>query len=191
MFAYNIVYVYTDTLEIILPITNYTEPFRSKLRKNCENTTECVLRAMFQKDIMIAIGSNFPYYLAFEYGVHDASKAVCFLHETIITVPNSVGMHKGNPLLDILDKHIRMCIEGGFTEKFWSQLKHTYQLQAVSSYDENEMYFVFSLNHLEPVFLLLICSYVICIIIFIFELGINKWMKMFSIFKERKKLRKS
>ncbi|KAJ9595885.1 hypothetical protein L9F63_012904 [Diploptera punctata] len=171
--ASNVTYGYIDTLDsIVLVELEYDEHRGVKHRVDCAGVTHCLLRAMFKGDIMLFTGVNFPYYLALKKGVHDVSKRVCFYHDIPMLVQISIGIHKGDPIMSILNEHVQKCLEAGIPEMFWSQLKHTYRLQAEKRSDENDLYFVFTVTLLAPAFILLFCGYVISFIVLIFEVFI-------------------
>ena len=173
-----LVYGYIEGVELLAPLFEYTDHLSPKHRTDCSDLVECAERAMFKADIVVFSGTMFSNFVALKNGVHDVDKFVCFFHELQFTAPTTTATHKGNPILPILDKHTRMWLEAGIADRFWSNLKHTYELQAEASFDDSDMYFVFSLNHMAPVFVVLICGYIISFIVFVYELGFNSWIKL-------------
>ncbi|KAJ9598746.1 hypothetical protein L9F63_026721 [Diploptera punctata] len=131
--------------------------------------SECVSSVMFNRKAFTPAISYFPSYLALASGFHDQSKVVCFLDESILTLPMSAGVPMGYPILHILNVHIRRCVEAGLLENYWSEIKHKINLK-VKQTDEESEYVVFSLTHLTPVFMLLVFGYVISTILFLCEL---------------------
>ena len=176
LFGNDVRYGYIDTLEMLASYYNYTDHLKAKTKVECLDITACVERAMFKADLTLLTGASFPYFLALKNGVSDVNKFVCFGPYIFMTALLSIGVHKGNPILPLLDKVVRRSIEGGFVEKYWSAVKHTYQLQAIKR-DEDDMYFVFSINHMQPVFVLLLGGYVVSFAVFVFELFSIKLMK--------------
>ncbi|KAJ9594453.1 hypothetical protein L9F63_014065 [Diploptera punctata] len=164
-----------DLVDQIIQISDNEEHLRMKSKIDCSYITGCVERAMFEKNLAVLTGSNFPYFLALKHGVTDVNRVVCFL-DTVFDVYVPIAMHVGNPLLPLLDRHIRQCVEAGVGEKFWSEVKHLLQLEAKRKYSENEMYFVFGLNHLGPVFILLLCGYSLSILVFVLEIIVGKFI---------------
>ncbi|KAJ9580358.1 hypothetical protein L9F63_003993 [Diploptera punctata] len=137
---------------------------------------ECVSSVMFDRSSFSAVITYFPSYVASLSGVKDQSKVVCFLDESISTVPMGAGLPMGSPLLDILNTHIKRCLEAGILEGYWSRIMHQVNLKANET-DEDGEYVVFSLTHLAPVFMLLFLGYFLCVILFICELILFKSRK--------------
>jgi Ligand-gated ion channel. len=175
VFGRGVAYGYIDTLEMLAPHYDYTDHLKAKTRVNYSDIIACVERCMFKADITLLVGVSIPYYVALKNGIHDVNKFVCFGPHIFMTAQLSIGVHRGHPILPLLDTHITRSFEGGFVEEYWSALKHTYKLQAIKR-DEDDMYFVFSMNHMQPVFVLLLCGYVVCFVVFVFELFSDKVM---------------
>ncbi|KAJ9595014.1 hypothetical protein L9F63_013680 [Diploptera punctata] len=179
----HIVFGEIDIVQIILD-PEYRDLISTQYVVNCGELTKCVLRAMFQKDMMTLTGANFPHYLALKHGVHDVSKVVCFFPDVVFNAQLGIAMHKGEPLLPMLNKYMRKCIEAGILTKYWSELKHTYRWEGFNKLSEDKLYFVFKLQHLWPVFILLFCGYVICFIVFNLEICMGMFRKFFRKMKK-------
>ncbi|KAJ9578749.1 hypothetical protein L9F63_005038 [Diploptera punctata] len=137
--------------------------------KECFDINECIRSVMFNREIFAIAVTYFPSYLASVSGFHEHSKIVCFLDKSIFSMPMGAAVPKGHPLLDILNIHIRRCLEGGLLETYWSKLKHEVNLKANYT-DEDSEFVVFSLTHLTPVFLLLFNGYILSLIMFASEI---------------------
>ena len=99
----------------------------------------------------------------------------------MVTSSMGVGLNKGSYLLTKLNSHLRRCIEGGLLETYWSNLIHNLSLKT-DMISEPSDFVVFGLNHLGPLFILLIFGYCLSAIIFLGELIVNQ----LKIWKSRK-----
>ncbi|KAJ9577217.1 hypothetical protein L9F63_006191 [Diploptera punctata] len=176
----NIIYGYVAMMDILSQFLGGDLHKAFEFREECPDFLNCTLRVMFKGDMVLANGYKFAYFSALSHGVYDVSKVACFLMD-LFTIQLSIFIHKGNPILYKLDKHVRLCTEIGIPEKFWSQTKHSYLLQAIGNYDESEMYFVFTLNHLLPVFLLFIICCFFSFVVLLIECAISKQRRIFRI----------
>ena len=160
-----------EMLELTAFSIGFNEFRKLKYREECASKVdECMSRTMFKGD-MIALNSiNFANFFALSKGVHDVRKVVCFLPVYRAAFQITIGVQRGDPIVHLLNKHIRMCTENGFVERFWSDLEHTFQLQAEHNYSEDEMYFVFTLDHLIPAFQILLLGYVLSSVVLVLEL---------------------
>ncbi|KAJ9584378.1 hypothetical protein L9F63_021272 [Diploptera punctata] len=139
---------------------------------------ECVNDVLFNGETFSLSLSYFPSFLASKAGVPDHSKVVCFLDNSITMIPMAVAVPVGHPLLDILNVHIRRCVEAGLLEGYWSKIKHDVNLKANKT-DEDGEFVVFSLNHLSPVFMLLLFGYILSTILLVCELTAS-WISQIS-----------
>ncbi|KAJ9580361.1 hypothetical protein L9F63_003996 [Diploptera punctata] len=124
---------------------------------------------MFKRKTFTTTTLVYPLHLARLSGFDDESKVVCYLDESIVTWAFGALLTKGHPLLQILNIHIKRCIEGGLLEGYWSKIKHDTNLKANKT-DENSEYVVFSLTHLSPLFIVLFFGYVLSVSSFLCEL---------------------
>ncbi|KAJ4431189.1 hypothetical protein ANN_19786 [Periplaneta americana] len=172
----NLKYGYVDIMELTASTTDYTEHklFPQSRRVDCSDVTNCMKRVILKRDIA-AIGAPIvSHYIASILGVDDEMKVVCFLEERLVFASNIALLPKGSPLLPHLNVLIRRTCEGGLVDKLWEETKHIALLTSEkrSTENGNDLYFVFSLSHLSPVFILLIVGLVICSFVFLLE---NTW----------------
>ncbi|KAJ9601664.1 hypothetical protein L9F63_000197 [Diploptera punctata] len=139
----------------------------------CENVAKCMERTMFEGDIVTVTSKQLAYYQAIANGIQDTSRVVCFLDEIIFSTYFVIGTHKGSPILYDLNKIINEHMEMGLIEKFSSLSIHSIKLKPIRERENVEDYFVFSIVHLAPVFIILICGCLLSSMVFIFELGIG------------------
>ncbi|KAJ9580362.1 hypothetical protein L9F63_003997 [Diploptera punctata] len=134
-----------------------------------DDVLECVQNVMFERNTFTTVVSYLPSYIASLSGVADESKVVCFLDEPILTISLGPVLPKGSPLLDVLNAHIRHCLEGGLLQVYWSKIKHEVKLKADQTDEEGE-YIVFNLTHLLPIFFVLLFGYLLSATVFLCEL---------------------
>ncbi|KAJ9601663.1 hypothetical protein L9F63_000196 [Diploptera punctata] len=151
-----------------------------KRQVECENLAKCMERTMFEGDIVTITLKHFAYYQAIANGIQDTSRVVCFLDEIIFSAYFVIGTHKGSPIMYDLNKIINEHMEMGLIKKFSSLSIHSIKLKPIRETENVEEYFVFSIVHLAPVFIILICGCLLSSTVFIFELGIGFCRKKFS-----------
>ncbi|PSN57905.1 Ionotropic receptor 634 [Blattella germanica] len=135
----------------------------------CEEPYGCI-RAVITHQNMSSLSSAYiPFYISKEMGLNDVSRFICFIEETVMTGYVSMGVRKGCPLLSLLDDHLTRSISAGLHQQYWSDLKHRVNLKAERT-EEEEMYFVFSMSHLAPIFGLLGSGFIISILSFTVEI---------------------
>ena len=120
--------------------------------------------------------SHFPKYLAAEAGVTDESSVVCSLVNPLAVLSLGIGLKKGSYLLTTLNSHLTRYMEGGLHETYWSNLKYNVSLKA-DLISETSDFVVFGLNHLGPLFILLILGYFLSAIVLIIEIIINQLIR--------------
>jgi hypothetical protein len=109
-------------------------------------------------------------YLSNEFGNQGEMKSPCYLEENIIYGSAVFLFTKGNPFVDQFNTHLRRCLEGGLVERYWAQLNHEALLRSRTKSDEDcsSMYFVFTLSHMGPAFIVLgfgyVCSIIVCLV---------------------------
>ena len=138
-------------------------------KKHCPSYAYCAEKVLFERKWATLVAEYFPYYIARRRGISKESEVVCYLDEIVMTGALSFGFPKGSPLLEVFNKYLYWCIEGGFLEEYWSRVKHDVNLKAKIE-DENETYFVFSLLHLSPVFVLLFIGCCFSVVVFVAEI---------------------
>ncbi|KAJ9573923.1 hypothetical protein L9F63_008696 [Diploptera punctata] len=156
-----------DIMEIMRELVNFNEliDFEKKIYSDFD---ECVSSVMFKGEMFSPSISYFPSYIASKSGVSDHSKFICFLDESVVTLQFGAVVPIGHPFLQILNVHIRRCLEGGLLETYWSKIKHEVHLKA-NVINENSEFVVFSLTHLSPVFVLLLFGYILGVSVFACE----------------------
>ncbi|KAJ9588518.1 hypothetical protein L9F63_018100 [Diploptera punctata] len=130
---------------------------------------ECIAGVMFGRQTFSPALDYFGSYIASVSGIQDQKKVVCFLDETVLTLPIGVGMIRGYPLLEMLNQHIRRSMEAGLLHAYWSKFKNEINLNSNNTEEDSE-YVVFNLTHLAPGFVLLFFGYILSVIIFLCEL---------------------
>jgi len=78
---------------------------------------------------------------------------------------------KGSPILNRLNTFLRRCQEGGLVEKYWTELKMDALLKNRPEFnnDISTSYFMFSLSHIGPAFIVLLFGYAVSFIVFLGE----------------------
>ncbi|KAJ9580368.1 hypothetical protein L9F63_004003 [Diploptera punctata] len=137
-----------------------------------DNIEECVRSVMFERNTFTIVPTYLASYVASLSGVTDESKVVCYLNDPIMTLPLGAILRKASPLLDLLNAHIRHSLEGGLLQVYWSKIKHDVKLKA-DQMDEVSEYVVFNLNHLLPIFIVLLFGYILSVTVFFIELLIK------------------
>ncbi|KAJ9595846.1 hypothetical protein L9F63_012969 [Diploptera punctata] len=151
----NVSFGITTLTPIVMDIMDYHAHDIFKHNTLCPTFRYCVEEVMFHRTVLTLIPQYYPSYIAGERGIADESKVVCFLPEVFLTSGLSVGISKGSPLLQIFNKYLTRCNEGGILDEYWSRLKHGMNLKANTSGISSEEYFVFSMEHLSPIFAIL------------------------------------
>ncbi|KAJ9595847.1 hypothetical protein L9F63_012970 [Diploptera punctata] len=166
----NITFGHTVFTPIIMAGLGYDK--HQKFRHNClcPSYRYCIENIILGENIAMIIPHYLALYFANEIGVSNDNEEVCFLDEILITTGLSVGVSKGSPLLSVFNKYLTRIMEGGILEECWSTIKHEVNLKANNSNSRHEEYFVFSMKHLNPIFVLLMMGCLLSTIIFIVEL---------------------
>ncbi|PSN37735.1 Ionotropic receptor 626 [Blattella germanica] len=165
----NIPYSIPNTAFILLGSIDYNPLPQLTSARNCANLYSCVETVMFHRNVFSVTPVALAFYIAHTRAVHDVHSVVCFLDEIIVYGYLSSGVTKGSPLHVILNEHIIRVTEFGLQEHYSSQLKHKIQLQAKDKYEQNQLYNVFSMLHLSPIFVLLIVGWTLSFILYILE----------------------
>jgi hypothetical protein len=110
-------------------------------------------------------------YIFNELGHLGEMKSPCFLDEDFFDINLVSLFFKGNPMLNQFNKIIRRCHEGGLVIRYWIQMHHGALLRSrtKSIEDGSSMYFVFSLSHMSPAFIVLCFGYLCSTIVLIAE----------------------
>ncbi|KAJ9580371.1 hypothetical protein L9F63_004006 [Diploptera punctata] len=160
--SYNVM----DYVRMVVPFDDLNY-FKETL---CEDIEECIRDVMFERNTFTGSTTYFPSYVAsFREFIDNLEITRGITHDNLIfTMPFGYILPKGSPLLDVLNDHIRRCLEGGLLELFWSRIKHDVKLKAEQMDEEGE-YVVFNMTHLLPVFIVLIFGYILSATVFFFE----------------------
>ena len=149
------------------------------LQEDCSDLRKCVERMITKRDIAIVTDPLVATYVSRELGTVDVDKLICSLDEALISGDLTVLFKKGNPLLDRFDFLMRRYLEAGLLERIWTELQHRASLKGGGSFSEeaSDMFFVFSVSHLMPAFMILLVGTVLSSVAFIAELVVNSLCK--------------
>jgi hypothetical protein len=88
-------------------------------------------------------------------------------------------LQNGSPFLNRLNALTRRSLEGGLLDRYWSQLLWVNFLRSKTRVDvgADDLYFVFSISHLSPAFVVLEFGYVLSSAVFLAEIFV-KWIAM-------------
>ncbi|PSN37383.1 Ionotropic receptor 606 [Blattella germanica] len=166
----NVPYVSIEIVDILLSQSSYTGHLLIPKYEGNIEFIDCIKDIMFHRNASTIVAVTYAYFVAEKNGVSEVDKVVCFLDERLFYGPFSMALVKGNPLVPLLNEYFMRCFEAGIQESYKSMFKYKTRLNAEDLYDEMEMYFVFSMQHLYPVFLLLIFGCIVSSITFVVEL---------------------
>jgi len=180
----DIVYGYYPILHFLSSTVTYPkiDTFfdRKERKEDCSDVRKCIERMTTKRDIAIIIDPVLVTYFASELGTVDVSKLFCPQDETLISGFLTVIFKKGNLLLDRFNILMRRYLEAGFLERFWAELQHRASLRTEGRFRENpgSIFFVFSVSHLMPAFVVLIVGTVFSSAVFLSELIVNSLCKL-------------
>ncbi|PSN44386.1 Ionotropic receptor 611 [Blattella germanica] len=170
----NLSYASVESIAFFLSSTTYDGYYLIPRRKEDLDFYKCSEMIMFNHNLSTIGFQSVPYFIAEKRAVREVNKVVCFLEERILYAAIAMGLVKGNPLVPLLNEYFIRCIEAGLQENYWSMLKYRTRLKAQDIYDEELMYFVFSMKHLNPVFLLHVFGCIVSAIMFSVELIVSR-----------------
>ncbi|PSN37737.1 Ionotropic receptor 623 [Blattella germanica] len=165
----NIPFSFPDLGFFLLDSLDYNPQTQLTYAGKCANFHSCSETVIFHRNLSSGTIMALAYHLAHTLAVRDVNSVVCFLDENIISGYFPAGLPKGSPLFAILNEHITRITEFGLIEHYSSQLEHEIQLEAKYKYEESELYFVFSMLHLSPIFMLLIVGWALSFVLFFLE----------------------
>ncbi|PSN37024.1 Ionotropic receptor 631 [Blattella germanica] len=145
--------------------------------KECFDLFTCTEDVMFERSSATLTSYSLPWYVAKKRGVLNVDKVICFLKENSTEAWFGFYFRRGNPLRKLLNKHIHRVIEGGLQEKYKSEVEHEALLSAENVYVGDEMYSVFTLTNLWPIFLILIFGCLASACVFLGEVMITLFKK--------------
>ncbi|PSN37384.1 Ionotropic receptor 607 [Blattella germanica] len=170
----NLSYASVQTIDFLLTTTTYTDHYLIPKLKEDLDFYKCSEMVMFNHNLSTMGFPLVAYFIAEKRAVREINKVVCFLEERLFYAAIGMGLVKGNPLVPVLNEYFSRCIEAGFQENYWSMLKYRTRLKAQDIYDEELMYFVFSMQHLNPVFLLHFFGCIVSAVMFAVELIVSR-----------------
>ncbi|PSN54860.1 Ionotropic receptor 661 [Blattella germanica] len=145
---------------------------------NCEDIENCVIRLLRREPIILMSCRNYINYYSSTF--IEVERKWCSLQRDIFSVSFSMYFRKGSLLLKRFNNVLRRCIESGLIEKYWEEMKlrrssfnakeHNNFISSEELSIYNNMYFVFSLNHLKLAFIVLLLGYGISSCVFLIEL---------------------
>ena len=146
-----------------------------RFKEDCSNVRKCVERMITKRDIASVIAPFFAIYVAKEMGTVDVGKVICSLDEKFLSVGATILFKKGNPLLDRFNILMRRYLEAGLLERQWKELQHRATLRGGGRLREaaGDIFFVFSVSHLMPAFVVLLVGTVLSTVVFVGELTVN------------------
>jgi len=174
-----VVFGYYSSLQYVFSTVNYPELLRffelKKHKEDCSDMRMCVERMITKRDIAIINDLFLATYFAKELGTVDVSKLFCPIDETLVSKYGAIYFKKGNPLLDRFNILMRRYLEAGLLERLWAELQHRASLRREDRFREatEGMFFVFSVSHLMPAFVVLLVGNVFSSVVFIGELIVN------------------
>jgi len=175
----DVVYGYSSALNVVLgtvPCPELMTFLEHKiLKEDCSDIRKCVERMVTKRDIASFIDPVLATYFAREMGTVDVGKVLCSLDESLMSAGLTVFFKKGNPLLDRFNTVMRSYLEAGLLERHWTELHHRSSLRSGGRFREaaGDMFFVFSVPHLMPAFVVLLVETVLSAVVCIVELTLN------------------
>ncbi|PSN37026.1 Ionotropic receptor 629 [Blattella germanica] len=145
--------------------------------KECFDLFACTEEVMFKRSLATLTTYTLPWYVARKRGVLNVDKVICFLDGSLFQALFVFFLRRGNPLMGLVNQHILRVMEGGLQEKYKSEVKHQALLSAEKVYVGDEMYSVFTLPNLWPVFLLLLFGCLASACVFVIEVIITSFRK--------------
>jgi hypothetical protein len=175
----SVTYGYHDALEVGLASTTYKEHkrFPSSRRQEGNDILECMKRIANHSQLCTLSSPQVSQYLASEMGIRDSNQYLCSLEENLLTVGLTSLLRNGSPFLNRLNVLTRRSMEGGLLDRYWAQLIWITNLRSKVRFldGENDLYFVFSLSHLSPAFIVLAFGWLLSSVVFLAEVFV-KWI---------------
>jgi hypothetical protein len=173
----DLIYGRDITIETALEMLSINDHKRLKLTSFiCPNYIICLQRLLTKGDITtMSTKTDAEYVYSYNVSGHSGNIKLCTVDGTLLTIDAVLCLTKGHPLLDRFNAVIRLSMETGLVEKYWSELKFNLQLQNVEKSKGTDcelcsnMYFVFSLSHLRAAFLVLGFGYMFSVTVFMYE----------------------
>jgi hypothetical protein len=144
---------------------------RKEQKEVYSDIRKCVHRMITKRDVAFLVSPVFVTYVAREMGTVDVGKIICSLDQVAFSGVIPILFKKGNPLLGKFNILMRHFLEAGFQEMLWRELQHRAALRGGQSFRESpgDMFFVFSVSHLMPAFVVLLVGTLLSAVVFIAE----------------------
>jgi len=194
----DVVYGYHPVINYFLDTLSCPEGVKffehKELKEDCSDVRTCVERMVTKRDIASVIAPFLATYVAKELGTVDVGKIICSLDQIALSASITVLFKKGNPLLDRFNILMRRYLEAGFLEMHWTELQHRASLRGTARFTEAavDSFFVFSLSHLTPAFVVMLVGTVLSSLVFIVEVIVKclckRSRKNFSRFRKMRVL---
>ncbi|KAJ9589547.1 hypothetical protein L9F63_017235 [Diploptera punctata] len=164
----------------------YKEVYRTfyRIRKSkidCGDFINCFFRVVDRQNIFVTSPSRLSKFIASDRGYITLNHLICFLSEGDHHDSFAFVFRKGHPLLETINDILEKYIEAGFVDRYYERAYYNTTLENKLATDE-EMYFVFSLSDLLPVFVVLGFGLFGCCIVFLFEIVMK-----FSYFNKKRR----
>ena len=166
-------YGFNTAVEVGMSTMEYSDHLKFPLtrRVDCTDQKACLKRMISDGDVALFCSVEYATYIFKELGHLGGMTSICFLEESFINMGLGAVFFRGNPWLGQLNKLVRQCQEGGLVLNYWIQLNHEVLLRSKtkSVEDGSSMYFVFTLSHMVPAFIVLGLGYLCSTILLISE----------------------
>jgi hypothetical protein len=181
IYGYHPFFIYAKETSLHTELVKFLE--NKRLQDDCTDLRKCVERMITKRDIASIIVPLYATYVGRELGTLDFGKIICSLDGAIMSGSLTVLFKKGNPFLERFNILMRRYLEAGFLERLWTELQHRATLKGGGRFGEaaGDRFFVFSLSHLMPTFVVLVVGTLLSSVVFIVELIVN------CLFKRRKR----
>lgn len=169
----NVSYGFNSAMETGILTTDYTEQIKlfASRRIDCSDMENCIKRILQDHDIATIAVPTYAKYVANKFGTEGKTDAPCTLDENLIDGSIVVLLRRGSPILNQLNKFIRLSQEGGLVDRYWAELNSDALLKRIpeSDKDGSTGYFVFSVSHTGPAFALLLCGHALSLLVCLAE----------------------
>jgi hypothetical protein len=187
LYQSDLVYFRNDDVDMLLEFTvpDYHKGIRLE-KKECGNWGASMTEYLnSQNGATVSFGVFTEYAVLSSVPAGSEEPQLCTLREDIFTLDYSMYFRKGSPLLDTFNNVIRRIMETGLTLKSTNDFKASYRYINWSSNlklpyqvrKTNDVYTVFSLYHLQIIFLVLAMGCVLSCVIFVGEVLYCKLFK--------------
>ena len=180
----NINYGFIGVVEFGMSTMEFSDhlQFPPTRRVDCVDLKNCLRRMIIDGDVATISSTGFNKYLSNELGYQDQVISLCSLDETFIYGSIVAVFTKGNLVLYQFNTHLRRVLESGIAFRYLGQLKYEAILRGrtTSEEDGSIMFFVFTLSHMGPAFIVLGFGYVFSTIVCIAECLYKRFSKCYQ-----------